>query len=349
MRKIALAALATVVAVTLSTGEASAKRRAQHHHHHRTAKIAKVAPVPLPRPRTPACLIERGVDLSPWRVAAIFFPLELAPAPFVPDSPETAARIAEARRHVVRTTLAEGPGGTMVRMGREIVARMPKAERARLSGADVVRIGVEANVAKLHPVFVMRLSLAIQAARAHPETCPERRRVGRKWVTVHRRCLAHVALFSGYRPPGFGIGGFGDKFQSSHAYGIGGDVRGIGRPGSKAARLWQKIAWDYRIYSPYGPTNRAEWNHVQATGIKMVLRAAPALRGTITRDGPVDLARMWEAAARVIDKGRNWTEAALRIAERPRARASRRPASRWGRHRPAKPPETPGFFAMAGT
>ncbi len=330
MKLTRLAAVA-VALLAISAMPADARPRK-----HKSQITKKVAAIPMPRPRVPACLLNAKV--------------ELVPAPFIIDSPATAERIDEARRYIVKTTLQEGPGGTMVLMGRRIVAKMPAVERAALTARDIERIGVEANIAKLHPVFAMRLSLAIEAARNDQTICSYRKRITkRKYATVSYRCLAHVALFSGYRPPAFGIGGFGDKYQSSHAYGVGGDVRGIGRPGSKETRLWQKIAWQYRIYSPYGPQNRAEWNHVQATGIRMVLRVAPGLRHTITRDGPIELARMWELAAKVIDKGQNWLEVSARSIRRPHhVRRKARHGSRWVRRHPAPPRVAAPEYVNAG-
>lgn len=337
--KIIKLAVALAALLALTASPVDAKPRNHHHHHAKTVK-KKVAALPLPRPRpAPACLMPMrgkspkkmfaiGIDALPAKV-------EYVPAPFVINSPETAERLEEARRYIVKTTLQEGPGGTMITMGRKIVAKMNPVARAFMSARDVARIGVEANIAKLHPVFVMRLALAIEAARSDQTLCTYRKRIKRKlYETVSYRCLAHVALFSGYRPPGFGVGGFGDKYQSSHAYGIGGDMRGIGRPGSRETRLWQAIAWKYRIYSPYGPQNRAEWNHVQATGLKMVLREVPALRQTITRDGPIELSRMWELAARVIDKGQNWLEASARARRPSHVRKRHRHGSRWVRRHP---------------
>lgn len=334
--KLTSLAAATVALLALTAAPVDAKPRK-----HKSEITKKVAAIPLPRPRVPACLMKSRPKPSKRFQLALLDALptiELVPAPFIIDSPETAARIEDARRYVVKTTLLEGPGGTMLMMGKRIVAKMNPIERAFLTAADVRRIGVEANIAKLHPIFVMRLALAIEAARNDPTMCSYRKRVAkRKYATVSYRCLANVALFSGYRPPGFGIGGFGDKYQSSHAYGVGGDMRGIGRPGSKETRLWQTIAWKYRIYSPYGPQNRAEWNHVQATGIKTVLRVVPGLRHTITRDGPIELAKMWELAAKVIDKGQNWTEASARARRPHQVRKKHRHGSRWVRRHHAPP------------
>jgi hypothetical protein len=341
MKLTSLAVVATALLAIIAAPADAKPRKHKSHHHHVSKK--KVTAAPSPRPRFPICLM-KPKDW-PSKVAQVALLDEMPrvlmmPAPFVIDSPETAARIEEARRYIVKTTLAEGPGGTMLSTGRRIVAKMPASERARLSAADIRRIGVEANVGRLHPIFAMRLALAIEAARN--TVCTVQKRIRRKLVTVTSRCLSNVALFSGYRDPGLGVGGFGDKYQSSHAYGVGGDMRGIGRPGSRETRLWQKIAWQYRIYSPYGPQNRAEWNHVQATGIKMVLREVPALRHTITRDGPIDLTRMWAIAARVIDKGQNWLEAsararAPRVHGRAHVRRKARAGSRWVRRHPPRP------------
>jgi hypothetical protein len=47
-----------------------------------------------------------------------------------------------------------------------------------------------------------------------------------------------AGVFSAYRPPAFGVGGFSDKFNSLHTYGLAVDMRGIGTPGSAEAELW---------------------------------------------------------------------------------------------------------------
>ena len=75
-----------------------------------------------------------------------------------------------------------------------------------------------------------------------------------------------------FRPigrPAFGIGGFGDKFNSLHSYGLAADMTGIGGPGSRFARLWQDIVRRVGLYLPYGPDNRAEFNHTQLVPTKM--------------------------------------------------------------------------------
>jgi hypothetical protein len=101
-------------------------------------------------------------------------------------------------------------------------------------------------------------------------------------------------VFSAYRPPAFGVGGFSDKFNSLHTYGLAVDMRGIGSPGSPEAQLWHQIAARNGVVCPYGPRDRAEWNHCQPTSVKMILAANP-LRETVTPTGPSDLESMFEA------------------------------------------------------
>src|SRR3990167_8621046 len=82
------------------------------------------------------------------------------------------------------------------------------------SGGTMRRQGVETAISRLEPAFAKNLAAAISEARA--QGIP-------------------ASIFSSYRPPGFGIGGYNDKFNSLHAYGLSVDVAGIGRPGSKDA------------------------------------------------------------------------------------------------------------------
>jgi len=110
----------------------------------------------------------------------------------------------------------------------------------------------------------------------------------------------HLAgIFSAYRPPAFGVGGFSDKFNSLHAYGLAVDLSGIGEPGSVEAERWHEIAARRGVICPYGPHNKAEWNHCQPTSLKLVLADSP-LRDTITADGPVSLETMFERGDAVI-------------------------------------------------
>lgn len=170
-----------------------------------------------------------------------------------------------------------------------------EADRAYLvktatPGRTMMMQGVNLSIERLHPVFVRRLAAAIRAARATGE-------------------LKFAGVGSAYRPPGYRIGGFRDKFQSAHAYGLAVDMAGIGRAGSKAARRWQSVALANGLFLPYGPNNRAEWNHTQQTGFRMVTREAPPLRATITAKGPKTELAMWLAGDRLIDRGPRFAQA----------------------------------------
>jgi hypothetical protein len=143
--------------------------------------------------------------------------------------------------------------------------------------------GVELAIERLHPQFAIRLAKAVREARNYG-------------------LLA--GIFSAYRPPAFGVGGFSDKFNSLHAYGLAVDLYGIGRPGSVEALWWHEIAAKHRLSCPYGHHDKAEWNHCQPTGLKVV-SADNLLRETITADGPVSLEAMFEAGNSAIESPAN--------------------------------------------
>lgn len=161
-------------------------------------------------------------------------------------------------------------------------------------GYTMERQGVHLAIARLHPMFRARLADAFHDAREH----------GLK-----------PCIFSAYRPPGFGVGGFRDKFMSAHSYGLAVDLGAIGRPGSSDAKAWRAVAARHDLAMPYSVYSRSEWNHCQATPFTLVTRAAIALRRTITAAGPIDLAAMFKAADALIDRG----DAAL-ASEKPRHR-----------------------------
>ena len=156
-------------------------------------------------------------------------------------------------------------------------------------GATMTRQGAEIAIARLNPDFAARLAGAIREARASG--------------------LPSAGVFSAYRPPAFGIGGFSDKFKSLHAYGLAVDMSGIGEPGSKDAKLWHDIAGRHGIICPYGYDSRKEWNHCQATPIKSVVPDNP-LRKTITAQGPLALEEMFKVGNAIIDD----LAAAIRVA-----------------------------------
>ena len=148
-------------------------------------------------------------------------------------------------------------------------------------GYTMTRQGPERAIARLHPEFVRRLAAAIAEARGAG--------------------LPFAGIFSAYRPPVFGVGGFADKFHSLHTYGLAVDVTGIGVPGTPSALLWHEIAARKGVLCPYGPHNPAEWNHWQPTWVKIILADNP-LRETVTADGPISLEDMFEDAYRALQK-----------------------------------------------
>src|SRR5947207_4503510 len=135
-------------------------------------------------------------------------------------------------------------------------------------GYTMTRQGPERAIARLHPEFVRRLAAAIAEARGAG--------------------LPFAGIFSAYRPPVFGVGGFADKFHSLHTYGLAVDLTGIGAPGTPTALLWHEIAARNGLICPYGPHSPAEWNHCQPTWLKIILADNP-LRETVTADGPISL------------------------------------------------------------
>jgi hypothetical protein len=140
-------------------------------------------------------------------------------------------------------------------------------------GYTMTRQGPELAIGRLHPVFGIRLAHAIREVR--------------------QAGLSSAGIFSAYRPPAFGVGGFLDKFNSLHTYGLAVDVHGIGRPGTAEAHLWHEIAAKHGVVCPYGPDNSAEWNHCQPTRVKIILAQHP-LRETVSPEGPIDLQAMFE-------------------------------------------------------
>ena len=133
--------------------------------------------------------------------------------------------------------------------------------------------GPELAIDRLHPEFVVRLANAIER-RAAPgyrsrECSPpiDRLRSGRGLLR-QVQLAAHLWARRRYA-------------------------------GHRAARLteaqtWHAIAARNGVVCPYGPRDRAEWNHCQPTSVKMILAANP-LRETVSAAGPFDLESMFEA------------------------------------------------------
>ena len=156
--------------------------------------------------------------------------------------------------------------------------------------------GAELAIGRLHPEFAVRLERAIREARSAG--------------------LISASVFSAYRPPAFGVGGFSDKFNSLHTYGLAVDMRGIGSPGSPEAQLWHWIAAKNGVVCPYGPRDRAEWNHCQPTSVKIILAQNP-LRETVTSAGPLNVENMFEAGNRLIEDVASTADSLSRAAPTP--------------------------------
>ena len=157
-------------------------------------------------------------------------------------------------------------------------ARAYLIETAR-PGYTMTRQGPELAIGRLHPAFVVRLANAVRQAR--------------------QAGLTSAGVYSAYRPPAFGVGGFADKFHSLHTYGLAVDMHGIGGPGTPEAQLWHDIAAKHGIVCPYGPHSPAEWNHCQPTRLKIILAANP-LRETVSAEGPISLEGMFEVGNALI-------------------------------------------------
>ena len=146
-------------------------------------------------------------------------------------------------------------------------------------GDTMTRQGASNALSLLQPVFAERIAATIEDARAHG---------------------IDACIFSAYRPPAYGVGGFKDKFNSLHSVGLAVDFCGIGRPGSQTARRFHAIARAHKVWCIYGPFNRAEWNHCQGTRVAV---NPSSLRRTINARGPIDRERMFKVAQRFIDTG----------------------------------------------
>src|SRR5215467_4323990 len=173
----------------------------------------------------------------------------------------------------------QGPGATACESQAEQDDRSYLVATAR-PGDTMSRQGPQTAIARLNPEFVTRLASAIRDAR--------------------QSGLPSAGIFSAYRPPVYGVGGFSDKFRSLHSYGLAVDMTGIGEPGSKDAKLWHEIAGRHGVFCPYGPNSKTEWNHCQATPMKVVVSDNP-LRKTITGAGPISLEKMFKVGESIID------------------------------------------------
>lgn len=239
-------------------------------------------------------------NLGQIRKVEIAPPLAIIPAPPPPPAPPTFAELVGIALQTLMPIQDPPPAppatpqhsslpvkrSKLEPMSAADVARIVELDDAReylvetaVQGNTMLRQGANVAIGRLHPQFAIRLARAIREARANG--------------------LPNAAVYSAYRPPAFRIGGFSDKFNSMHAYGLAVDMCGIGRPGSKETLKWFAIAGRNKIFNPYGPYHRAEWNHYQPTFTRKVA-GGTALRTTITSVGPKDEERMWQVAEAII-------------------------------------------------
>jgi hypothetical protein len=190
----------------------------------------------------------------------------------------------------------EAPCGETLRALGEIAEARAYLVETASPGYTMTLQGPEVAIGRLHPEFAVRLENAIREARSAG--------------------LPLAGVFSAYRPPAFGVGGFSDKFNSLHTYGLAVDMRGIGTPGSSEAELWHRIAAKNGVVCPYGPRDRAEWNHCQPTSVKMIVAQNP-LRETVSSAGPYDLGSMFEAGNAMIEDVASAADSLSRAAATP--------------------------------
>jgi hypothetical protein len=140
-------------------------------------------------------------------------------------------------------------------------------------GGTMSHQGVKWTIEQLHPVFAVRLARAI-------------------WV--NRQKGGHASVFSAYRKPGLGVGGFADKFNSFHSYGLAVDMTGIGSPGSAAHQAWCLTAHANGLVDPYRAA--VEFNHFQLVPKTIVAQSSPMRRLVSAARGPIDKVKMWLAS-----------------------------------------------------
>lgn len=252
----------------------------RHHHHHAGAHdLAAPPPSKLGRLADELAAVRRELaevraqvgrsSPPPWDVPAISWLRQQQPA----AEPQRLASLPDLSGPLLMPGEPERLPAPFWRSPDAVLESRAYLLRTATPGSTMSRQGPEVAIARLHPAFAVKLAQAVRVAR--------------------QAGLDHAGIYSAYRPPVFGVGGFKDKFRSLHSYGLAIDAAGIGRPGSAAARLWAGIVRAAGLFLPYGPNNRAEWNHTQMIAAKI----APAdLRPTITASAPKDLRKMWLAS-----------------------------------------------------
>src|SRR5262245_10708559 len=253
----------------------------------RSAKAAAL-PLPSPRPTRPAPVNDKTVAIpGPVPETANVPRTQGGPVPYSEPSPAIPQLQAADRAAILerdRLGMLElpqeiqelmptspPPAREGIKEARAYLIRTSTEQWERCVADTMARQGVEVAIGRLHPVMAVRVARSIEQARN--EGIP-------------------ACVYSAFRPPAFGVGGFSDKYNSTHAYGIAVDFGGIDRPGSKTARRFQEVAASNGLYSLYGPGDRAEWNHYQLIPVRRIAPNNP-LRDTITANGPKDEVAMW--------------------------------------------------------
>ena len=175
----------------------------------------------------PPSLGTRSIDNPEIELAALQTPSVREADPGEPQPPADPA--IAALRAIIREQLqALAPPKSAVEEAKTYLVK------TATPGYTMTRQSPEVAIDRLHPGFAVKLAQAIRRAREEGMT--------------------QAGVFSAYRPPAFGIGGFRNKFNSLHSYGLATDITGIGRPGSETAHRWQEIVQEVGLIFPTAPT-----------------------------------------------------------------------------------------------
>ena len=159
-----------------------------------------------------------------------------------------------------------------IRLSRQYLVRIASA------GGTMEMVGRDKSIGWMHPEYVLRAARIAKRARAEG---------------IHASCA------SAYRPYGLGIGGFHNKRNSRHTFGLACDWADIGGPGSRTAIRFYQIAKEEGLCNPYGPHNRAEWNHYQLDCGKIV-PLNNRIQKTVNAKGPINPESMWKAGEQLV-------------------------------------------------
>jgi len=198
--------------------------------------------------------------------------------PLVPIPDETA----DARAYLKQIA---GYGGTMAAQGRDAVMTRLRATieapnlitafKEATARGEVRDAGISASIDSLHPDYAVKLAKVVKEARA--------------------KGLPEARPFSCLRPPVYRVGGMRDKAASCHAYGLVCDMAGIGWARSKDSEKFAAIARAGGLHRPW----KSAWEHNHWQMVPHKVCGTAAMRKTITKDGPIDLQKMWDAGTQL--------------------------------------------------